>query len=377
VRALITPRQLGVHSQSQPAWLSSATLNQWYELSGTALSSQTTTVGGAVGAGIVNDYCGLVVVEPDAEIVAFGGGHAGYSGNEVLGLQLGIDAPAWVTRVEPTASGSREQALNGGGFLDTQMWWGSSGSEQPNPNHTYDSGVYVPSLSSILWMGRSSPWDYSGTPPNFAKILRLRWDTKTWTQPGSGDDLGDVQGGKAAAVDASGNVYTTGTQHIYKYTPGSGWTTLVNDGALNWSGLGCLMLDTTRSRLLRLGDLSSGAMPRLITLAGAVSTPTLTGDAGVLSSLNSVAGIDSLGGCYDPINDRYVVPTRTAGNFFAINASTWAVTSVTPATVSGTVPNAFNPLGVFGRVKCMALAGKQVLVYLPNGNNNVWAMRLN
>jgi hypothetical protein len=364
-----------VATGAPPAWFASATVNQWYQLTGTALNAQTTDAGG-VGAGIVNDYSGCVVVPADAELVAFGGGHAGYSGNEVLALRLSIDVPAWAVRVQPTPVVSREEALNGGSFNATQMWWGTAPNEKPNNCHTYDSGQYVSALDAILWFGRSSPWNYSGTPPGFNNILRLTWSTRTWVQPGSGGDLGANQGNKATTQDADGNCYTTGTQHIYKYTPGSGWTTLVNDASLNWSGLGCLLFDTTRNRMLRLGDLSSGAMPRLITLAGAVSTPTLTGDAGVLSSLNSVAGIDSLGGCYDPINDRYVVPTRTAGNFFAINASTWAVTEVTPSTVSGTVPNPAVSLGVFGRIKCMTVATKSILVYIPDGTQPVWVMRL-
>lgn len=108
----------------------------------------------------------------------------------------------------------------------------------------------------------------------------------------------------------------------------------------------------------------------------AANTATLTGSGGDLAELATSAG-ESPSACYDPHNDRLMVMTGQSGNFLAINAGTYAVTKVTPATVSGTVPNcqsypAFHT--AFGRLKYVPqLKG---VVYCPSDLTNAWFMRL-
>lgn len=367
-----------------PAWLAGKAAGEWFSLPGTAVADHSTTVGGPCDPGIVNDYCGFVVVEDvygQVWLVLFGGGHGGSSDNSVLGIRLDVASPALSTLCEPTASGDREEALNGGSFNSAQMWWGAAPNEKPNPHHTRSAGQWIESLGSIIWFGRGGPWNYSGTPPGGNVGLRFLWASKFWAQPGSADDPGTVLGSDASCRDTDGNVYTVGSNTIYKWVPGGANTTFAsgssNGTSLNFNGFCSLAFDPTRSRILRIGDLGAGATPRLITTTGTavVTTPTLTGDSGVLSSLDAICGNDTPGCAYDPVGDRFLVPCNDGGDFFAIDAGTFAVTRVEP-TVDGTMPNPAATLGYFGRWQVVAVGGRRCLFALPAGNANLWVLPL-
>lgn len=360
-----------------PSWLASAQLNKWYELPNTVV---TALVGVPDIGGPMRDYSGIALKPDDSTVVAFGGGHSGNTDNAVAGLRLSANTPAWEVLCEATPSGQRLDAGNGPTAVN--LWWGDAPNQKPNPPHTYNTAQWCPHYNSVLWFGQFSPYNRGGGVGANEKILRFKWGTKTWAQPGSADDLGGPPpGANATAQDADGNIYMPKSQGqiIYQYTPGSGWSTLVNDAALFYGSFGTLLYDSTRNRLFRFGSYGVGGSPALIALpGGAVTIPTLTGDSGDLALATSVSAQETPTMCYDPHNDRYMLMTGTGGEYLAINAGTFAVTKVNPATVSGTVPNcqgyAAGLRTAFGRLKYVPqLKG---VVYCPSDLTNAWFMRL-
>lgn len=351
-----------------PTWLSSVPVGQIVEISGTSPASYTDAVNGFTSDSLIlNAYSGFHIAS-DATVRLFGGGHTDYSGNEVLDVDLTADAPAIATFSAPTPSGSR---VAGG------VWQGTAPNAKMNSSHTFDYAIWSPDLGRSLWLGQSSPWDAAGGVSGSDRTFSLIEATGLWAQPGSGDDLGSCPGGISSARDSAGNIYTTGGQHIYKYTVGSGWSDWVNNGALNWNGFGALVYDSTRDKLLRIGDLGT---PRYYTIACSDGTVTdvsgsLSGVAGDLSLLDARTQIDTTGAAYDVANDRYVVPTGNGNEFLLINAGTWAVTKTSPTPVAGAVPNCsgYPTTGVWGRVKYVPALGG--VAYWPTGASNLWFWR--
>lgn len=351
-----------------PSWRAGLTNGVWKELSGTAPSSHTTAVGGAVSANIMDAYSGIHVAGNDDDLVIWGGRHNNYSGNEVLGLLLWADTPAIRTICEPTAVGDRGTGV---------VWWGTAPNQKPAVPHTYDSGVYSAALGRHIWIGQSSPGGEpsgsSGALSGGDRMFSMVASTGVWVQ--LADDLGAIPSGsgKSVARDTTGHIYTLAQDRCHKYTVGSGWAELVFSGDLHTSGLTALTYDSLRDRLLRL----SCDEIRFLTIdctAGTVvdRTASLSGSGSVVADLTALVGLDSPGVCYDPDNDRFIVPNGTAGQFYAINASTWAVTLVNPSTASGTVPDKAvgSSSGIFGRVKYVPrLKG---VAYYPAGSSNCW-----
>lgn len=360
-------RALAGGGGAQPAWVLALTIGQWYNVpntTATALSSDS----GAIDERIMRDYNGVVAIPGESTVVAFGGGHGGSNDNVVIGLNLGAATPGWSVACQPTPSGSR---------VSGQYWWGSAGSQKPSPPHTYGSGQFSAATNRIIWYAYSSPWPSVGQSSTTFNIS-FDWATKTWVQPGSANDanIAGAQPTTAAGQDASGNMYCLSGEYIYKHAPASNvWTTWIHDVSLHNNGFCSVCYDSTRNRLFRYGEYGVGTSPRLIDIAGvSVSTPTFTGSGTDISSLSAIAANDSLGMCYDPINDRYIVPTGTGGAYYAINASTFAVTYV--ASPGGDTPA--NKADVSGGVQMRIhyLPGIKCIAYVPTATANVSVMRL-
>jgi hypothetical protein len=101
---------------------------------------------------------------------------------------------------------------------------------------------------------------------------------------------------------------------------------------------------------------------------------SITGAGADLSEFNTLAGVDTLGGCYAPPIDSYIFPNGVGSTHFRLHANTWALTKATPAALSGTVPNKWSPAdGLFGKVKWVDLLGGWV--HAPQGNSNLWFYR--
>lgn len=359
-----------------PAWRQGLTLNQWHVLPNTAVAALTTDVG-LVGERIFRNFCGVVQNETHNEYQAFGDGHSGGDGNEVCVIGLEADTPAWSVRSQPTPVGQRVTAPTPP-TNENQLWWGTVGSRKPNPPHTYSSGQWVESRNSFMYLGYFGPYNVGG--PVDTRVLEFKRGTMTWTQPEDAAYISTGNIARATCKAPDGMIYGSASgQTVYKFDPtqavGSQFSVLASTGALDWAGYGAYVYDTSRNRIFRIGDAYASVPNRYVTVTvpGGVVTNVaslLSGDAGVLSALNARVQLDTVGACYDAINDRFIVPTGAAGgSFYAINAGTWAVTLESPATSSGSVSQDHNFGGIFGRVHYNAAL--KCIVYFPNANANL------
>ena len=351
-----------------PAWMASIPVGQIGAIANTAPAAYTDAVNGFTSSGnILNAFSGFHIVGA-AKVRLFGGGHNDYSGNEVLDLDLAADTPALRTFCAPTPLGSRVPAV---------VWQGTPPDARMNVPHTYDSGIWSPALGRSLWFGQSSPWNAGGTLPGGGQTFSLIEATARWAQPGSADDLGPAPGGVCAARDNAGNLYGCSFQRVHRYTPGSGWSEFVNNGALAWNRFGALLYDSRRNRLLRIGDLGAARYFTIDCTSAAVVNlaSLLTGSAADLALLNARTSVDTTGGDYNPDLDAFVIPVGLGAEMLLINASTWAVSRMTPPAASGSVPNAsgYPGLGVWGRIKYVPDLGG--MAYWPTGNGNLWFWR--
>jgi hypothetical protein len=351
--------------QGMPTWLQSVPVGQWVELADTKVSLFTDTWGTS-NRGVLDDYSGVIIQPYESVVIMRGGGHAGYQGNEVLGINLRANAPAIYTLNEPTPVGSRTPTDG------TAVWFGSLPNQKPNVPHTYDYGIYSARLGHAVWNGMVSVYGGAGGTLS-SDMFSLKWSDKSWVQTNDGAYLGAGQGGLSLGMDKNGALYSAPGQTLRKYTPGSGWTTVVNDAALNWNGYGPLIYDSKRDRFLRLGDLITA---RYFTITSSGTVTNVAGSlSGSVSALNAVCSTGGQTGLYDPHNDRYLVPAGSGSTLYAIDPVTWVVSTISPTTVSGTVPNvAFPANGLNGRFKYVP--GLMGAVYLPDGTANAWFLRL-
>ena len=352
----------------RPSWLQPVPVGQMAAIANSSPASYTDSTNGFTSSSnVLNAFSGFHVVK-GRKLRLFGGGHNDYSGNEVLDLDLSANTPALTTFCAPTPVGSRVPAV---------VWQGTAPNAKMNVPHTYDGAIWSPALERSLWLGQSSPWNSGGGVAGGDRTFSLIEATGAWAQPGSGDDLGACPGGRSAARDTAGNIYTCSAQRIHKFTPGSGWSELVNSGLLNWNGFGVLLYDSLRNRLFRLGDLGAARYFTIECAGGAVANVAglLTGSGADLTLLSDRTSIDSPGADYNPDLDAYVVPTGAANEFLLIDAGTWAVSRVVIPTVAGSVPNVagYPSLGVFGRIKYVPDLGG--MAYWPDGNSSCWFWR--
>lgn len=360
-------RGLRVGYSGVPEWRQGLTVGTWVELTGLTLSSFSNVTRGAVAAGVRNDYAGYFIDPVSNLAIARGGGHAGSSDNGVYAIDLMRTPPAFVVVCEPSPTAD---AVSGA------VWFGAAPNQKPNATHTYDSGIYSTILGDYLWFRQRSPWNFSGTPSGGDIIMRFSKGAATWVQPGATGDLGS-DGGMTTAVcqDADGFIYAvSGAQTIHRLNPSTGAITqYVNNALLSSNTYGQLLYDGVRNRLVRIGDLSNDLFVT-ITIAG---TPvvtdfesSLTGDSGDITGLKACLdnGDACAGACIDTWNDRIVVMNGTAGNYYTINPTTYAVSLVTP---SGAVPNK----GSLASTACVkpVLGG---LLYWYSGSANPWFLPL-
>lgn len=313
-----------------PAWLQSAAVNEWIQISGTSAPSE------------LADYCGIAWRD-DSQVWAYSaasGGHAGnLTNNRVMGLRLDVDAPSWST-------------LRSG---DSSTGWDTTGSTsayfpngKPAPRHSYTDTWYVPEIGRVIVGGRywgSSAVDYAVL--DGYDVTGGDWDAAgTWPdKPGNGFFA-------SARDPATGTLYTTqgykidpDTQ-VYSALTLSGAT--VNRGGNAW--------DSTRGQIYHLssGDWFSAGSSTVRSATVNVSTGVCTAisfnsssaltdfqnDAAQFLSSSLVYNSDQ--DCFYFYNGNTGSLSGQGGRVYKItpngtttwDMSTLSVTGVTPASVS-------------------------------------------
>lgn len=357
----------------KPAYLASADTFQWVAAGASPASSPQlapAVANGTMGsiANVVNAYSGAAAI--NGELLINGGGHGDYCGNEIHGINLTADSPAWVKRIERS---DYSQVLGGSNYyLDGK----------PTSRHTYYGlwgatiGGRPKMLQFCTWMGNAcylvGIWpgtnasNVTTTNINCFDLLSNTWDAPVGPLPGS--FLGESE--NSMCMDpATGDFYAIPqVGAVYRYRPSDNSSTELRASALGNTGKGgALVFDAAAQRLIRFGGRSGATVHAWDVGTYTKTTPTLTGpDASALSGLTG----DNPGWGVAHDTKRGVVYLMTnAAVLYRIRISDLYVERVT---TTGATPAAPTPQ-TWGRLKYIPEI--DAIAYLANWSSPVLVMK--
>jgi len=297
----------------------------------------------------------------DCEIVlAAGGGHSDYSGNEVTSIDLAQDAPAWVLRSAASTSTAMDVPYYSDG--------------KPSSRHTYWSTTWNAQRNRLML--HYSRFVY-GSGVSFTASNGFNLDTNTWDAQGTWSN-----GYSVGCADANGDCYAMGVGYfaLNKWTAATDtWSTLATFAdAIN---VNPVCYDSSRAHLFALawGDGQGNASPAIsaIRIVGTTkSTITFNPSAAVTQFQTDEPIYSAME--YDPVNDQYLFYEGAAGSTSRVyvikpNASTvWDMSIMTLGTGS-VVPDPAVRGGVFSRFKYVAALRGFVL--MSAGTSELYFLR--
>lgn len=178
-----------------PTWLQGKATNTWIEIAGTSTANSNARLSFSGGG-----------IRGTELLIACAGGHGDYSGNQVTGIDLLADAPAWVTR----------KALSTPRIDDSHYADGT-----PTSRHTRWTTHFVPSKNRLMLFGCI---DAYGNSNAYGNVDGFNLDTNTWDAEGTFPTSGDVYGIQMAAVDEAGQPWRS--NGFYNLTTGAAVSTI-------------------------------------------------------------------------------------------------------------------------------------------------------
>lgn len=297
-----------------PLWLQGKAVNEWFSIPGTA---------GAGGAA-AQPYCGWAYNKTDGQALFLAaGGHGDSSDDRVVGINLRVDHPTWVTLL-----------ANSGVTNPNQPYSGTIPNRRPTSRHTYWSSIHVPALNRVLNVGAMY---VSGLGVNHPIVDGFRLDTNQWDPEGTwaysrtlqanavygvypGPTAGvypdDVTNGyhaygstyQGAVLDANGFIWAQGGKAKMNATTGI-WTEPTTGGP-ELAARAPWCYDSTRRQVVGLSYDQDGTGPSLKPLLNTVNIDThvmrsITINPGAvltqwIADAPTEAAMD-----YDPVNDCF------------------------------------------------------------------------
>lgn len=353
-----------------PAWMAGAMLNQWMEIPGTVYPSNRAS----------ESYSGMAVTPNGRIIVAASGGHTDGDSNEVYGIDLAQNAPAWtlLCAASPTVTYEQPYAPDG----------------KPSARHTYDTPQYVPSLNRVILAGAYAVAKSGNS--SFPTVDGFNLSTNTWDRAGTyaystmspypgpvngvypptgsvGYSGGTLMG---CMIDGDGNIWGAGGTH--KYTVATNTWSQPTNGNIS-TPRGPWAHDSNRNQAFGLcfGD-GRGYSLNL----GVVATKRVGNLISIVNIKPSAASAqfaaDKPEYCamtFDPINDQYLYYSGTgtqAGRVYVVKPNTGDTWDMSILPSSGSVRSTGSS-GIHNRFQYVA-AFKGV-VMLPANGSGVYFMR--
>jgi hypothetical protein len=357
---------------------------EWYEVPNTKMSTvdpcpaNNCSYSGTNGQMSVTTGWNSGVYDTQRDrLVLWGGGHAGYGGNELYAFD--IATLQWIRINEPSQ-------LTAGDFSTTQSpndAYYNDGT--PSQRHTYDSLVYAANVDRFFATSVGAHFgDYT---LNFHEIDSFDFDSKTWKTDWvsrtavSNNDDGSPLGVISVYDPATGMIWshtTLARSRLGRFDPNAA------GGKGEWKLYGSSIyldlyskatIDTKRHRMVTLGTYSD-QYPQLLVWdlnnpQDAPTKPTTSGDAtGKSLELAKGPGFE-----YDPVSDRYVA-WYGGTDVYLLNPDTWVWTRVTPA-ATNTVPASKlqrEGSGTYGRFRY--IPSKNAFIVVNSTFENVFFYKL-
>lgn len=369
------------HPRTLPRWMSGMRVGEWRQIAGTAAA----TLGEAPFAGTVGDvknhlaYSGAALKREGSWLVQFGGGHADYSGNDVIAISLEEDAPTWRVLRRPTVPADPGYWSNRARPEYKGVWWDAHHlpDGRPASRHSGWALQFIDRIGRLLSFYDTSAFGTSST--STTHVDAFRWADKDWDPAGTWPGLPHMYATSypwTVKDPDSEDVYIGVGASIYRWNPSNGKFTSIRQG-LTWAiDHGLAGLDKARNRLLIIGIWNQ--TPRITAQVvglndGQQAFVTLAGP--FADKMRTSAQVDEGGFDWCPDLGKFV--------FFPDDGQTY---TVDPATlivdrlpVTGAVPPANsrysyqNGSGIFGRFRYVpALHG---IVYLADWRAPLWFLK--
>lgn len=338
---------IDIQSASTPTWRQGMSVNQWKELSGSALSLAPLMGlprGSNQPQGKQDAWCGWHVDTRTSDVYSVGqGGHDDYHGNEVDRLRLTDNAPAWTQVAAPTVAANTG---NDGTYPEYYV------DGRPTSVHGYHTSIYIESLNRALRFPGASR-SIGGEPTS--RITAFNTQTATYDTSATWGGLAAPATISEAAIQAYAKHPTTevvyvwfGNSKIARWNPGApgSWTAIFEappNPAPRYTAAACDPTRGTAGQCFFLGGGQGGSMCRRYDIGtNTISTITLTG--------TDIQGSSGMGLAYVPALDQYIACTPGSGgsSVYAITPTTgtsWACAAISttggsslPSVTGGSAP---------------------------------------
>jgi hypothetical protein len=344
---------------SVPTWLLGAAVNQWLQIAGTThmgSAADPSDTGGATSRSTKRLSYSNIATDLGARVIlAATGGHGDYTGNEVTGIDLSANAPAWSLLNARSAS------------VQSSVAYYSDG--KPSSRHGYWGAQYSSTKAGLMlhFTRATSP-----SAVSFNATNRFDLANNTWDAAGANANAA----GPAICRDSSDNAWAyvnSGTQ-LWKWTPATDtWT---QTGSFANPVYPPMAHDSSRGQFFALawGDgqaSGSGVSAYRYNGAGTTQTAiTLNSIGGALAQFQSDAG-SYASMVYDPFADAYFWWDGTSGRLYKIvpnSGTTWDISIVS---TTGTPP----PSQSYSFGRMAHIPSLKGLVFMPSGHQNLYFMR--
>jgi hypothetical protein len=287
-----------------PAWASSAPLNAWMEIPGTA----------GAGGTQIESFSGWVKLPNGKIAIALAGGHSDGTKNSVAVIDMLANAPAWVEVSPESPTHTYEVAYEADG--------------KPACSHTYYTTMWIPATNRLMRFGAMSVPIRGGT--YYPTVDGFNFVTNKWDAAGTYANLPTGTSG-AGYNPVTGKVLTIfGTKY---YDPVTGVTTNVATGNVQLPRAPWVW-DSRRGQMFGLcyGDNQEASLFLGICAAvvkdGVMSQISIAPSAAAAQFAAEVPASNGMD--YDPVNDCFLayagIRSGAAGRVYKIkpnNTLTW------------------------------------------------------
>ena len=350
-------------SATWPAWRKALSRWQWKQIPGTDLSTvvPSPAVPGALSARI-DAWNGLAAdTRTNRLYSAANGGHADYSGNEVVELDLSGETAAWrMLRAAAAAASIAASDYTKGAFYDYYL------DGRPASTHTYYALQFIASRNAIFKFGAGSLWG-TGNESNW-KTDAFSIASGDWHAAGTWPDAAPRGGATGAPVCKNPNteeVYVATPAGLKRFDPSSGAYTSVAAWPENSTAVyaRACAVDPARNRVVFFGDAYRVPAGGLVydVASNAMSRISFSGAAGDITAQNYHYA------WYEAKIGRFLLKTASSDKVYSIDPDTYAVAQVS-TTGGASVPDAAN--GVQSRWQRLPNLGGYA--YYPRSGSGIW-----
>lgn len=351
-------------SATWPGWRKTLARWQWYQIAGSDMMSvvPNPSVPGSLKTRI-DAWNGLAAdTRTNRLYSAANGGHADYSGNEVVEINLSSETPAWRMLRAPTPAESIVASDYTKGIYNDYYLDG-----RPASTHTYYALQFIGSRNAIFKFGAGSLWG-TGNEGNW-KTDAFSLASGDWHSAGTWPDIVGTRSGNTATPvcknPLSEEVYIAAPGSLKRFDPASGTYASLATWPDNYTagyGRACAV-DPVRNRVVFFGDAYRVPAGGLVYDAASNSISRIT-FSGAASEITAQAYHYAW---YEAKIGRFLLKTAVGDKVYEIDPQSFAVSQV-GTTGGGSLPDAMN--GVQTRWQRLPNLGGYA--YYPRSGSGVW-----